>query len=437
MYNKKEAIIVNLKRENEFIEFKESLSQLSRGVESLAAMLNKHGRGTVLFGVKDNGDVIGVDLGNKTLKDISATVASKIKPVIIPSITEEEYEDKVVIKLEATGFKKPYSADGNYLIRSGNENKKIDPDIMKELLFSSSIESMVEIESFDQELTFNQLKQLYIIHGLSINDASFYKNVGVLTKNKKFNLLGYILSDNNDCSIKVVRFAGIDKSEMISRNEYGYRCLVLALQAALDYVLSFNETRVELSGNAVRKEMRLFDEVCLREAWSNACLHTRWDKMIPPAIYIFKDRIEIISTGGLPIDYSLDEFYEGVSNPINRQLQKVLGQLGIVEQTGHGVPEIVKHYGKGAFDITDNHIVVTLKFPFELKNEGTIFSSLSDSQTKVLKAIMSNLSITTEEISKVVGLGTSRVAVILKEFKELGIIERNGARKNGYWKVLK
>ena len=173
MYNKKEAIIVNLKRENEFLEFKESLSQLSRGVESLVAMLNKHGRGTVLFGVKDNGDVIGVDLGNKTLKDISATVASKIKPVIIPSITEEEYEDKVVIELEATGFNKPYSADGNYLIRSGNENKKIDPDIMKELLFSSSIESMVEIESFDQELTFNQLKQLYIMHGLSINDASF------------------------------------------------------------------------------------------------------------------------------------------------------------------------------------------------------------------------------------------------------------------------
>ena len=428
---------MNLKRENESLEFKVSLSQLSRGVESLVAMLNKHGKGTVLFGVKDNGDVVGVDLGNKTLKDISATVASKIKPAIVPIIAEEEYGDKTIVKLEAAGFNKPYSADENYLIRSGTENKKIDPEIMKELLFSSSIESMVEIESFDQELTFNQLKQLYIMHGLSINDTSFYKNIGVLTKNKKFNLLGYILSDNNDCSIKVVRFAGKDKSEMISRNEYGYRCLVLALTAALDYVLSFNETRVELTGNAVRKEMRLFDEICLREAWSNACLHTRWDKMIPPAIYIYKDRIEIISTGGLPIDYSLDEFYEGVSNPINRQLQKVLGQLGIVEQTGHGVPEIVKRYGKEAFDITDNHIVVTLRFPFELNNEGTIFSSLSKSQAKVLKAIMSDLSITTEEISKVVGLGTSRVAVILKELKELGILERDGSRKNGYWKVLK
>lgn len=34
---------------------------------------------------------------------------------------------------------------------------------MKELLFSSSIESMTEIESFEQELSFNQLKQLYIL----------------------------------------------------------------------------------------------------------------------------------------------------------------------------------------------------------------------------------------------------------------------------------
>ena len=50
---------------------------------------------------------------------------------------------------------------------------------------------------------------------------------------------------------------------------------------------------------------------------------------------------------------------------------------------------------------------------------------------------MSDLGITTKEISKVVSLGTSRVAVILKELKDLGIIKRYGARKNGYWKVIK
>lgn len=29
------------------------------------------------------------------------------------------------------------------------------------------------------------------------------------------------------------------------------------------------------------------------------------------------------------------------------------------------------------------------------------------------------------------------IAVILKELKDLGIIKRDGARKNGHWKVIK
>mgnify|MGYP002523757741 CR=1 FL=1 len=422
--------------ENEFVEFKESLSQLSRAAESIAAMLNKHSKATILFGVKDNGKPIELDIGNKTLKDISEALCSKIKPSIIPTIIEEEYDGKIIIKVMVVGHNKPYSADGKYLIRSGSENKKIDPEIMKELLFSSSIESMAEIESFDQELTFNQLKQLFILRGYSINDSSFAKNNGLLTKNHKYNLLANLLSDNNSFSIKVVRFAGTDKSEMISRNEYGYKCLVLALQSALNYVLSFNETRVELTGNAAREEKHLFDEKSLREAWSNACLHTRWDKMVPPAIYIFKDRIEIISTGGLPVDYSLDDFYQGISNPINKQLQKILGQLGIVEQTGHGVLEIIKNYGREAFNITDNHVVVTLKFPFELKNEGNDFSTLSSSQEKVLRAIITKPSITTDELIRVVGLGPSRISTIVKELKALNKIRRIGSNKTGYWEVI-
>ncbi|MBQ9900368.1 MAG: putative DNA binding domain-containing protein [Acholeplasmatales bacterium] len=426
---------MDYKRENEFVEFKESLGQLNRGLESLTAMLNKHGRGVVLFGIKDDGDVIGVNIGNKTLKDISDAITSRIKPVVIPTITEEENESKIVIRVEVSGYNKPYSADGKYLIRSGNENKKIEPEIMRQLLFSNSFELITNIESFDQELTFNQLKQLFIMHNLSINNDSFNKNNGLLTKNGKFNLLASILADNNNCSIKVVKFKGEDKSEMISRNEYGYKCLILAMQNALEYVQSLNETRVVVNEEAVRKEIHLFDASSLREAWNNACLHTRWDKMVPPCIYIFSNRIEIISTGGLPLDYSLDDFYSGISNPINKQLQKIMGQLGLVEQTGHGVPEIIKHYGKEAFNVSNNHIIVTLKFPFNIRIGENDYSSLNSSQIKVLNAIKNNPSITTKELVKVVGLQTSRIATLLKELKELGKIERVGSNKNGYWKA--
>lgn len=308
---------------------------------------------------------------------------------------------------------------------------------MKDLLFTNSIETITNIESFNQELTFNQLKQMYVIKGLTIDNETFYKNMGLLCKNGKFNLLAEILSDNNDCSIKVVRFAGVDKSEIIYRNEYGYKCLLLSMQQALEYVYSLNETRVQVDEAFIRKELKLFNEKCLREAWSNACLHSKWSKMVPPAIYIFANRIEVVSTGGLPVDYPIEDFFMGVSHPINKQLQKIMGQLGIVEQTGHVVPEIVKKYGKEAFEITNNHITVKFMFPYSMSSNNINMNSLSKSHKKVLQSIINQPSITVNEICKVVNLKTTRVNVIIKELRNQGLLKRIGSNKNGYWEIIK
>ncbi len=47
--------------EDETQEFKEGLGQPDKGLKSITAMLNKHGRDTVHSGVKDNGDVCDLD----------------------------------------------------------------------------------------------------------------------------------------------------------------------------------------------------------------------------------------------------------------------------------------------------------------------------------------------------------------------------------------
>ena len=78
-----------------------------------------------------------------------------------------------------------------------------------------------------------------------------------------------------------------------------------------------------------------------------------------------------------------------------------------------------------------------LNFPFELLHQGNDFSSLTQSQQKVLRAIITKPSITTNELVKVVGLATSRIATILKELKELKRIKRVGSNKTGYWEILK
>ncbi len=423
--------------ENEKIEFKKSLSQLDKGLEALTAMLNKNGYGKVVFGVLDNADIEGLNnIEQESIKKISTRIKESIVPSITPKIDLINYGDLQVIEIEAKGDQKPYACFGNYLIRVGSENKKIMPHELGDLFFTNSNLQSEKIESINQDLTFNGLKSLYISNGFTINDATFAKNMGLLTSNGKYNYIAEILSDNNNCSIKVVRFKGKDKLEMISRNEFGYKCMLIALRQAFEFVLSFNETKVDLETSFERKEINLFDKSCLEEAWTNACLHNRWIRNIPPAIYIYSDRIEIVSTGGLPFDFSKEEFFSGVSHPINLSLMKIMGQLNFIEQTGHGVPLIVRKYGEKAFSFFENHIIVTIPFSFT-PSFTQLKSDLSESHNKILKILNENPSLNLKELCEVSNLGRTRVTQIINDLKEIKRIERIGNNRSGYWKVNK
>lgn len=427
---------MNLGKETENIEFKKSVSELKEGIISISSMLNKSGYGVVYFGVKNNGEIIGQDVGNLTLKNISQAIANSIKPQIIPTISVELLDEKTVVKVEVKGNERPYSAYGKYFIRSSDEDRDIAPNNLRELILLRHNDSIARIEATNQFLTFNQLKGLYLNNGLTLNEDTYKHNLNLLCENGRYNLLADILSDSSMFSIKVATFAGTDKTSLIKRNEYGYKCLLLSISQVLDYVEAINETLVDVTGG-LRKEKKLFDFSCFREAWLNACLHNKWSKLTPPAVYIFSDRIEIISIGGLPIDYSLEDFYMGRSRPVNVELQKILGQLNYIEQTGHGVPLIVSKYGKEVFDISENFITVTIPFNRDTinKNEKTL-KELSKNQSRVLNEIKKDAHITTAEMEKSLGLGQTTINNSIKKLKEMEYIVRYGSNKNGYW-VLK
>ena len=423
--------------EDETQEFKASLSEMDKGIVSLAAMLNKHSRGRVYFGVANDGEILGLKgtLGQETVKKIGTRIAETMKPVVVPKIYFEQYGEKTIVVVEIEGGNKPYSASGEYRIRVGSANRKIDPELLGELFFTNPVAMAANAEASSQDLTFNDLKRLYVSNGLTIDDATFARNMGLLTRGGSYNYRAEILSDNNNCSIKVVRFQGKDKQEMVSRNEYGYKCLLVAMRQVYDYVSALNEVQVNLHAGMERTETRLFDLECFDEAWTNACLHNRWIRNVPPAVYVFSDRIEITSIGGLPLDFSQEEFFAGISRPINLPLQKIMGQLGMVEQTGHGVPKIVGVYGREAFELAENHITVKLPFAFEPTMAQKSFDGLPKSAAAVLGVVREHPLYTMEEIAAEVGLGRSRVAQILAELKELGRLERLGGKKGGYWKV--
>lgn len=431
-------------KESETVEFKESTGELKEGIKSIASMLNKNKHAILYFGITNKGKVIGQETSDKTLRDISQAISFNVEPAVIPTITtlDGPSENLKVIKVEATGCDLPYSAYGQYLIRSADEDKKITREALRKMFTGAGFDFISEIESTRQDLTFEKFASILVSKGYHVlSTSSLVKAKGLKNSEGKYNIMAFILSDQSNISIKVVRFAGVDKTSMAQRTEFGNQCLLLALQQAMDYVEALNETNVDLEKKSGKRDLYLFDTESFQEAWKNACVHNSWMDMIHPAIYIYSDRLEIVSYGGLPYGLTLDEFYEGTSHPINKALWMIFNSAEYAEQTRHGVPTILSKYGKGAFKISDNYLTVTIPFAFkptwafagEKQSESLV---LSDGQKAILEALKRNPKMTGDELAKATSFSVSMIKKSMVKLQEMGLIKRAGSKRYGYW-ILK
>lgn len=75
---------MNLGSESETVEFKKSTGEHKEALQAISAMLNKHGRGELYFGVKDNGDVIGQDVSDATLRQMTSWVSRQDRARGVP-----------------------------------------------------------------------------------------------------------------------------------------------------------------------------------------------------------------------------------------------------------------------------------------------------------------------------------------------------------------
>lgn len=122
---------MNLGNESETLEFKKTTGELKEAMVSIVSILNKHGVGTLYFGVKPNGDVTGQDVSESSLRDVSRLVFESIRPQIYPEIEEIELDGKKLIKVEFSGENVLYSAAGRYYLRTADEDREVPPEELK------------------------------------------------------------------------------------------------------------------------------------------------------------------------------------------------------------------------------------------------------------------------------------------------------------------
>ncbi len=429
----------------------ENKEQLNEDFEQeVIAFLNYKEGGIIYVGVRKDGQVVGVD----NLDPMQLQIKDRIKNNIQPStlglfdVIVEKIENQEVIKVViSSGTEKPYylrkkgrTPEGCYL-RVGSSKERMTFEMIDNMYAKRVKNTLKEIESPRQELTFNQLKIYYEGQGLQLNE-NFLKNLDLLTSEGKYNYNAFLLADENNVSIKVVKYLGTDKMDLVKNQEYGYRCIITATQRVLDRLEAENTVyaKIEYKG---RKEVEMIDKKALKEAVINAIVHNDYSYGNSPIIELYSDRIEITSAGGLPQELSKTDFFRGVTAPRNKELIRVFKDVDLIENIGSGILRILKAYDKNCFIFMDNFLRVSFKYrenPFEYDqkiNQENDQRELSNIQNKIISLINQNSKITQKEMAKILEVSREKIKYNIAILKDMNIIDREGSNKIGKWKILK
>ena len=375
----------------------ENKEQLNEDFEQeVIAFLNYKEGGIIYVGINKNGQVVGVEDVDLTQLQIKDRIKNNIQPSTLGlfDVTVETIDNKEVIKvIISSGTEKPYylrkkgrTPEGCY-IRVGSSKERMTERMIDDMYAKRIKNTLKEIDSPRQELTFNQLKIYYEEHGLKLND-NYLQNLDLLTSEGKYNYNAFLLADENNVSIKLVKYVGTNKLELLENLEFGNRCLITATQRILDRLDVENTTyaKIEYFG---RKEQEKIDSKALKEAVINAIVHNDYSYGNSPIIELYSDRIEITSAGGLPQELSQEEFLEGVTAPRNKELIRVFKDVDLIENIGSGVLRILDAYDKSCFKFMEHFLRVSFNYkenPFEY-DEKTDKKATKKTDKKTTKKI--------------------------------------------------
>ena len=448
------------KDEQEWFEFKENWFEpvaLGEYVSALSNAAAYHHRKYAFFvwGVNNDTHTIeGTDFNqycDYKKEPYQNYLARNLSPSLNFTFDEDTIDGKRVVLLTVpAAVELPTAFNDNRYIRIGSSkcNLRDYPKREVELfrILSNRVETIEIMPAKYQDLTFSKLFGYYGSKGIVLNEKTFIKNLGLKNENGEFNLMAQLLSDNSHIPLRVSIFDGNTKgSNLFSVREFGNNCLLYTLDELLRYGDVLNIIRADERERVVeRKDVPLFDNKAFREAVINAVLHNQWTSGNEPMISVFSDRIEILSRGTIPPAQTMEGFYLGESVPVNEKLSEIFLQLHISEKSGRGVPKITEVYGKNAFTFRENSIVVTIPFKrIQNRKVGKKVGKkvgnkkpLNANRKKIIAEMRDNPNITTVQLHVILGISETAVGNNITFLKENGYIERIGAKRGGYWKVL-
>ena len=362
---------MNIGRESEILEFKKSTGEISEGVISIASIMNKHGSGELYFGVRNDGTVLGQQIGESTLRDVSQAIAAHIDPKIFPMIELVYLDDKPCIYVRFNGDDAPYLSYGRGYIRVADEDRQMPASELEEYILrknarkdtwdSSSSEKIpddipdVDIERYHERARLaGRISFPYTTKEDTLIRLGMLKE-GVLTNAAAVFFCGALLLE-----VQMAVFAGTERLTFNDIQRDGGNTQQLAAIAER-YVRNNIRWKVILDGSLQRKEIPEIPMDAVREAIINSYCHRDYRSSQNNAIIVYSNRVEIYNPGKFPEGLVPEDFIKGSELSIKRN--PLLAQLMYYVRD-------IESFGTGLKRISDACIAAGVKVEFEMRKLG-------------------------------------------------------------------
>lgn len=456
---------MNLGIESETLEFKKTTGELDKAMDNIASMLNKHGHGTLYFGVSPNGDVTGQQVSESSLNDVAKRIKHAIKPMIYPEIKEEVFDGRNVIRVDFTGTEKPYSSFGRYYKRVFDRTEEMTPEELKRMMSQTDSDSLWEnnlttygMESIDNkalETFYKKAVSCGRIESMPIYDEeALLTGLGLLEDGKLTNAGYYLFSNKRPVVLKLavyvsderINFSDIDRVEDNIFNLIG---------RGFSYIKEHINWRVENGSGTSRIEVPEIPVEAIREIIVNSFAHADYRGMSENEIDITPTRVEIYNPGDFPSGLSPEMFAQQriKSMPRNKIILNTLYKSKDVEIFGSGFRKVFSLCKKYGIRIESSSEHDGFSFVFYRDNsDENVTNNVTINDTETDKDQISRFRVTTdakvymllkedptqtrEELAKKTGKTIRTIQRALEKLSSEGKIKRLGSNRTGYWEVF-
>jgi len=440
------------KQEGETLEFKQTWTE--RALQDLAAFANTRG-GTLLLGVRDDGEIVGAPSDDKEIQRITNIISTRLG--ITPSVRVRNVKGRSVLEIRVEPSPGLVSYGGRYLRRVGTTNRDFRPDELACHILERSgrswdgLPSEWRLDEVDPEAVnrFARLARSRLPQADSSTIEQTLQNLQLLEGGKLKNaaVLLFAKEPQRLFPLAQVRIGIFRGTEILDSHDFR-GTLWEQLKGAMERFRQVLKVRFDIHveepslEGLQRKETWEYPLEALREAVANALIHRDYTYSADIQIRLEEDRLEVWSPGELPPPLTPEALYGPHSSVLRNPLvAQAFYFAGVIERWGTGTTRIVRlcceqGLPEPEFGNWQGGVRVTfLKDPYMPERLRQI--GLHERQIKAVRYLKEYGKITNTKYQEITGVSKRQASNDLKNMEERGILIKKGTTGKGTFYVLK